>query len=426
MTQNIVIIGAGPAGLLLAHYLRLRGEYSIKIYERRSDPRLMNISNKRTFPISLQERGRKAIREVPGLEEAIANQSVFCQGTIVYTGNKKPRIIPRTHPIMTIDRNRLVTVLLQELIDQSQADKLEIQFDCECLQVDSTHKSITLKPQEGAAFIVNYDILIGADGANSQIREYLVKEHHLNCEQSYVQDAYKSVYVSRKNKQLGLELEPDKIHASNAGQNIRLLLVPQPNDQLHGTFIFNAKNNPLENLKTKEEILKYFQNKFPTLGQLMSLEEAEEILHRPVSQVLTVSCDRFNQNQSILIIGDAAHAVSPSVGQGCNSALEDVYILGQLFDEYKDDWSQVLPQYSQQRLPDAYALQELSNYSFPRKKLLVLEFFLRLKIARILHSWFPQTFNLFVFDLVLDTDLPYSQVLHLSKGWVNKVKRSMA
>jgi kynurenine 3-monooxygenase len=414
MTRNIVIIGAGPAGLLLAHYLLLRGQYSIQIYERRSDPRLMNASNKRTFPISLQERGRKAIRNVPGLEEAIANQSVFCRGTIIYQGKKQPRVIPRTHPIMTIDRNRLVLVLLEEIIEKNPPDRLKTQFDCECVQVNSNPKSIILKPQEGEEFTVNYDLLIGADGARSQIRDYLVQEHHLKCEQSYVQDAYKSVYLPRQNPQLGLELEPDKIHASNAGQNIRLLLVPQPNNQLHGTFIFNANNNPLENLKTKEEILQYFQDKFPILGQLMSIEEAEEILHRPVSQVLTVRCDRFDQNQSILMIGDAAHAVSPSVGQGCNSALEDVYILGQLLDRYQDDWSQVLPQYSQQRLPDAYALQELSNYSFPRNKLLVLEFFLRLKIARILHQWFPQKFNLFVFDLVLDTDLPYSKVLQLS------------
>lgn len=426
MTRNIVIIGAGPAGLLLAHYLLLRGQYSIQIYERRSDPRLMTASNKRTFPISLQERGRKAIRNIPELEETIANQSVFCRGTIIYRGKRKPRVIPRTHPIMTIDRNRLVSVLLQELIAKYPSDRLKIQFDCECTQVDSNHNSIILKPQEGDNFIVNYDILIGADGARSQIRDYLVQEHNLKCEQSYVQDAYKSVYIPRKNSEKGLELEPDKIHASNAGQNIRLLLVPQANDQLHGTFIFNADNNPLENLTTKEEILQYFQNKFPTLGQLISAEEAEEILHRPVSQVLSVSCDCFDYNQSILIIGDAAHAVSPSVGQGCNSALEDVYILGQLLDRYQDNWSQVLPQYSQQRLPDAYALQELSNYSFPRKKLLVLEFFLRLKIARILHSWFPQKFNLFVFDLVLDTDLPYSKVLQLSQNWVNKVKRSMA
>jgi kynurenine 3-monooxygenase len=425
MNRNIVIIGAGPAGLLLAHYLLLRGQYSIQIYERRSDPRLINASNKRTFPISLQERGRKAIRNVPGLEEAIASQSVFCQGTIIYQGNKKPRLIPRSHPILTIDRNRLVAILLQELIKTDTSNLVQIQFDCECVQVNQNHKSIILKPQEGEEFTVNYDILIGADGARSQIRDYLVQEHDLNCEQNHVQDAYKSVYLPRKNPKTGIELAPDKIHASNAGQNIRLLLVPQANDQLHGTFIFNPDNNPLENLTTKEEILQYFQEKFPTLGQLMLAEEAKEILHRPVSQVLSVSCDRFDQNQSILIIGDAAHAVSPSVGQGCNSALEDVYILGQLLNQYQDDWSQVLPQYSQQRIPDAHALQELSNYSFPRKKLLLLEFFLRLKIARILHQWLPQKFSLFVFDLILDTDLPYSQVLSLSQNWVNKVKRSM-
>jgi len=31
MVQNVVIIGAGPAGLLLAHYLLRRGNYHIDI-----------------------------------------------------------------------------------------------------------------------------------------------------------------------------------------------------------------------------------------------------------------------------------------------------------------------------------------------------------------------------------------------------------
>ena len=37
--QTIVIIGAGPTGLLLAHYLLARGQYRVEIYERRADPR---------------------------------------------------------------------------------------------------------------------------------------------------------------------------------------------------------------------------------------------------------------------------------------------------------------------------------------------------------------------------------------------------
>jgi kynurenine 3-monooxygenase len=65
MNQKVIIIGAGPAGLLLAHYLLRRGQYRVEIYERRSDMRLADVSQDRTFPISLQERGRKAIRKIP-------------------------------------------------------------------------------------------------------------------------------------------------------------------------------------------------------------------------------------------------------------------------------------------------------------------------------------------------------------------------
>jgi len=35
---SVVIIGAGPAGLLLAHYLLRRGNYHIDIYDPHSTP----------------------------------------------------------------------------------------------------------------------------------------------------------------------------------------------------------------------------------------------------------------------------------------------------------------------------------------------------------------------------------------------------
>jgi kynurenine 3-monooxygenase len=103
-----------------------------------------------------------------------------------------------------------------------------------------------------------------------------------------------------------------------------------------------------------------------------------------------------------------------------------VLILGQLLDQYGDDWGKVLPLFSEQRVPDAHALQELSNYSFPRAKLLQVEFFLRLTMGRLFHRWFPHLVKPFVFDLLLHTDLPYSQVLSRDQGWIHKVKRSMA
>ncbi|MCT7983506.1 FAD-dependent monooxygenase [Laspinema sp. A4] len=427
VAQKAIIIGAGPAGLLLAHYLLRRGDrYCVELYERRPDPRQGEMSKARTFPISLQERGRKAIRAIPGLEEAIAAQSVFCQGTMIYRPKSKPRRIPRKNKILCTDRNELVSILLQELTQRYSSDRLKIQFDCTCTQVDATAKTVSFESNTEEQFTTSYDVLIGADGAKSPVREFLVQNTGLECEQHYIPDAYKSLSVSRINPEKGLSAEPDLVHAWTLDNNTRLLLVPQPGDRLQGTLIFNAENNPLEGFSTPEEVLAFFQEKFPLCGELMTLEEADTVLKRQIARILTVRCDRFHEGDSILFIGDAAHAVSPSIGQGCNSALEDIFILDQVLDRYQDDWSQVLPQFSQQRIPDAHALQDLSDYSFPRNKRLIFEFFFRLQLGRLLHRWFPQQMKPFVFDLVLDTDISYSEVLRLNQGWINKVKRSLA
>lgn len=425
MLQKVVIIGAGPAGLLLAHCLLRRGKYRVELYERRSDPRLVDASQDRTFPISLQERGRKAIREVAGLEEALASASVFCNGTKFYRKRGKARKIGRVVGILTIDRNRLVTILLEHLTKIYTSEQVVVKFGCQCVQVNRRAKTVTLKPEQGEAFTLAYDRLVAADGARSHVRDYLAQDAGLQCDRSYVPDAYKSVFLTRLNPALGLELEPDKIHVWNRNNKTRMLMVPQPGDRLNGVIIFEQEQNPFLSLSTKEEILTFFQENFPLFGQLMSEEEAEAFLQRPVARVLTVRCDRFHDGDSVLLIGDAAHAVSPSMGQGCNASLEDVLIFERLLEQYEDDWALVLPTFSEQRVPDAHALKELSDYSFPRTKMLVVEFFLRLTMSRLLHRWFPQWVKPFVFDLVLDKDLSYSQVLSLSQGWINKVKRSL-
>jgi kynurenine 3-monooxygenase len=281
-----------------------------------------------------------------------------------------------------------------------------------------------MHPAQGEAFSLTYDRLVAADGARSQIRDILVQDTGLQCEQNLVPDAYKSVFLPRLNLALGLELEPDKIHGWNRDNQTRMLMVPQPGDRLNGVLIFDADRNPLSNLSTKEEVLTFFQENFPLFGQLMSEGEAEGFLKRSVGRILTIRCDRFHDGDSVLLIGDAAHAVSPSIGQGCNASLEDVRVFERLLEQHEDDWSLALPAFTQQRLPDAHALKELSDCSFPRTKVLRVEFFLQLTLKRLLHQWFPQWVKPFVFDLLLDQDLSYSQVLSLSQNWINKVKRS--
>ncbi|MGB3295067.1 MAG: hypothetical protein WBB01_18960 [Phormidesmis sp.] len=76
------------------------------------------------------------------------------------------------------------------------------------------------------------------------------------------------------------------------------------------------------------------------------------------------------------------------------------------------------------RVADAHALIALFDYSFPRAKGLIPEFIFRFIIGRKLNKWFPRWFKPSVFDLVLGSDMSYSEVLTLSQGWISKVKRS--
>ncbi|GAB4232754.1 MAG: NAD(P)/FAD-dependent oxidoreductase [Stanieria sp.] len=427
MLKKVVIIGAGPAGILLAHYLLRRGKYQIEIFERRSDPRLVEFANVRTFPISLQERGRRAIREIEGLEAAVCDRGIFCRETFLYRKNGKKRLIARKNPIFTIDRNRLVATLLDRLTEKVESSRVTVYFEHQCTEIDANNKTVKLQTKTTNTISVNYDILIGADGSRSVVRNYLAQQG-LQCQETYVPDAYKSVLLPRVDPTLNFELEADTIHTwrltTGSNWGIRLLMVPQPENRLNGVIIFDAEKNPFEKLSTKEEVQAFFRQNFPPLGQLMSLEEAEALNQRPVARVLTVSCARLHHGDSIMILGDAAHAVSPSLGQGCNCSLEDVQVLDRLLDQYQDDWAQVLPEFSNQRIPDLHALRELSNYAFPRSKILTLEFFLRLTIRRWLHKLFYKQFQPFVFDLIFETTLPYSEVLYLSQGWINRVKKS--
>ena len=185
---------------------------------------------------------------------------------------------------------------------------------------------MTLQSQNDHVVTAHYDILVGTDGARSHVRKYLEEATNLSCEKDYIPDAYKTLFLNRSNFQEKIDLGTNRLHGSGL-EGMRILMVPQLNDKLNGVIIFDAKNNPFETLKNKEDVLGFFAEKFSIFAKLMSEAEAEELLTRTVARVITVRCDRFHEGDSILIIGNAAHAVSPSIGQGCNSALEDVLIL---------------------------------------------------------------------------------------------------
>jgi kynurenine 3-monooxygenase len=430
MVKKVAIVGAGASGVLLAHYLLRRGSrYQVDLYDRLSDPRIIEFSNARTFPISLTERGMTALGRIAGLETAVRAIGLEMSGTIFHQPNGKTRVKSRQKPLVTLDRTNLVITLLDELTQQYDNSRLNLHFDRVCTAVDFAAKTITFENTAPTSkptatdLTVDYDLLIGADGARSVVRSYLLNTELFEFEQKYVPTDYKSIILPRPDRSLDFNLELGKIHSWRSDDGTFVVLLHQPDGSLSGVILFPRQHNEVANLATPAQVQQFFHKHFPEVGQMMPASEAEAFLTRSPSRILTIRCNRYHHGDSVLIIGDAAHSVSPSIGQGCNAALEDVAILDELLDEYADDWAEAIAQFTLRRQADAHALVELGDYSFPSSSGLFIEFVLREQLATTLHQLFPDRFSPSLSELVFESSVPYSKILHSYQSWISKVKK---
>lgn len=68
-----------------------------------------------------------------------------------------------------------------------------------------------------------------------------------------------------------------------------------------------------------------------------------------------VSCSKLGSGRAVLV-GDAAHAVSPNVAAGCNAGLQDGAVLAEAVKAAGGDLDAVADLYSAARLEDAQVL----------------------------------------------------------------------
>ncbi len=63
----------------------------------------------------------------------------------------------------------------------------------------------------------------------------------------------------------------------------------------------------------------------------------------------------------IVLLGDAAHTMSPVLGQGFNSGMEDVIKFAQCLEQHQGNVDAALPVYNKARLPDIHAILLLNE-----------------------------------------------------------------
>ena len=126
-----------------------------------------------------------------------------------------------------------------------------------------------------------------------------------------------------------------------------------------------------------------------------------------------------NNSQSdisgVLLLGDAIHCFPPDLGQGVNSALEDVYVLNETLSKSDDNLALALPLFESCRFADTKALVRLVQIGFPwqynqdfiGKWLWMMNFFMRISLNRLL----PGLFSPPAFFTIQNHKLHYEEIL---------------
>lgn len=323
---NVAIVGAGLSGLTLALGLHDQG-IACTVYESRSGP--LNIGG----AVMLSPNALKvldAFHLYDGLRAQGFNFSHLhyrdVSGNLIETyefGNKDEY----GYEALRIYRHVLIDTLLAEL----KRKNIPIQFGAKFTHVtEEDSNSVSFAFADGSTGTA--DVLVGADGIHSRVRKYLYPD----LEPKFIGMAGTTAAVPTAQLRLpeGYHL-PVTISSSQGA----FVIAPQ---QLDGSEVLIGKQRRVaeqdraaweKTLADKDDAVRFLQQ---------DQEQFSDIVRNAVSHIdpekinvwpffVVPKLDRWaSEKRRVIILGDAAHAIPPSAGQGINQAFEDVYILALL------------------------------------------------------------------------------------------------
>lgn len=367
--QNILIIGAGLCGSLLALRLAQRG-FNVSVYEKRPDIRKVEISAGRSINLAFSDRGNKGMKLV-GLEEEVKELCIPMHGRMLH--DKEGNTIlanysGREHEfINSISRGDLNALLLNE---SEKHEHVNIYFNKKCTTVDFEKTTATFYDYETKKeFIEDADVIIATDGAGSILRKsyYLGNKFLFSFMQDYLNHGYKELSILPDSTG-NFQIYKNALHIWSRGE---FMMIALPN--LDGSFTvtlflsYNEGTYNFDNLDSEAKVLDFFKSEFPdALEKMPNL--GEEFFKNPTSPLGTVKCSPWHYKGNTLLMGDAAHAIVPFYGQGMNASFEDVVVFDEILDGFNGNWEGIFEKYEKVRKPDTDAIAFLAIDNFHEMK----------------------------------------------------------
>ena len=250
---------------------------------------------------------------------------------------------------VAILRAPLLRILADALGDE------KIRFGRAIERVEQDESGVTVHVSVGQA--IRGDLLVGADGMHSVVRE-VMGDQLAPVDAGY--DAWRAVIDGE-----GLETEPGAYWGCGA----RFGIMPVGDGRLNW---FGSIGGPWEEasdpIVRREVLLRYFARWDRAIRSLIEATPPEAILHHRVFHLP----DQLNWTKGrVVLVGDAAHGMSPVLGQGACMALEDAIVLASTLSEANilstgQDLKVALTSFSEQRrrrvLPIAARARRTDGY----------------------------------------------------------------
>jgi kynurenine 3-monooxygenase len=411
----VTIAGAGLAGALLATLLARRG-WPVQVLEKRPDPRLRAYAGGRSINLALAERGLHALRQA-GLDEAVMRQAVMMRGRMVHPLDGEPQLLrygrDDSEVIWSVHRGRLNI----SLIEAAEAAGARLRFDARVEAVDFAARRLRLVDEtDGRMEDLDFEVLLGADGAGSGVRQALAAELDLGERFEPLDHGYKELEIP-PGPDGGFLLEPNALHIWPRG-NYMCIALPNTEHTFTVTLFLPLHGEPgFDALPDLAAARALYAAQFADALALMPDFEADWQAN-PVGQLGTLHLERWRLDGRAVLLGDAAHAMVPFHGQGMNCAFEDCVALARHVDEAAD-WEAAFAGFEAERRPNAEAIQQmaLENYVEMRDQVDDAGFLLRRQLERLLAERHPGRF-VPRYSMVTFMRLPY--VVALLRGEIQR------
>jgi len=391
--SRIIIVGAGLVGSLAAVQLGKLG-HEIELYEYRDDIRKSSQSVGRSINLALSMRGRRALRDV-GLEDTVLANALPMRGRMLHDikGNTKPTLYDPVGKqcIYSVGRKFLNEVLLNAA---EQLPNVQVNFNRKVTSANLQLGEITFQDMNEKSYSTNSaQLVLGADGAFSKVRQQLMKLPGFNFAQTYIEHGYLELCIPSVDNKFAMDER--FLHIWPRGQ-FMMIALPNDKDKSWTVTLFMPFRN-FESILSDKDLIRFFEKYFPDAIPLIGKQRLIEDFFKTKPQYLVqVKCSPYHAYGKFLLIGDAAHAMVPFYGQGMNAGFEDVTLLKELFLEYNGDLPMILPAFTDRRWKDAHAICDLAMYNYTEMRDLVTKtsFIIRKQIDGILFrifgdKWIP-------------------------------------